>query len=237
MSAYRRVGILGGSFDPIHCGHLDAAAAAQRALDLTDVLVVPSHVPPHRAQPIASGYHRFAMAAFAVAGRPGWRALDVELREASRSYTADTLRRFHADGFSATELFFIVGADAFADIASWKDYPAILELAEFAVVSRPGFPVAQLPARVPSAAARMTNPGASTLPRWTSIFLIDAPTADVSSTAIRLACAHGQSLHGLVPDTVGQHIEQHGLYRTPAGSPSPAVPSTHPTAGRLHGQN
>src|SRR5438128_482685 len=99
MTAARRIGVLGGMFDPIHCGHVDAGAAAEESLHLTAMLVVPSNIPPHRPQPFASSHHRFAMAAMAIAGRRGWRALDVELREDARSYTADTLRRFHARGF------------------------------------------------------------------------------------------------------------------------------------------
>ena len=94
MTAPRRVGILGGTFDPIHCGHLDVGAAAQAALDLEELLVLPSNIPPHRPQPVASSYHRFAMVALAIAGRRGWRALDLELREDGRSYTSETLRAF-----------------------------------------------------------------------------------------------------------------------------------------------
>src|SRR6185295_16795967 len=98
MTGERRIGILGGTFDQIHCGHLDVASAAHAALGLTEVLVLPSSIPPHRPEPAASSHHRFAMVAFAVQGRPGWRAGDLELGEVSRSYTADTLRRLHASG-------------------------------------------------------------------------------------------------------------------------------------------
>src|SRR5262245_45751861 len=142
-----RIGILGGTFDPIHLGHLDVGAAAQRALGLTEMLVVPSSVPPHRSPAVASGYHRFAMVALAIAGRPGWRALDVELQQAGPSYTATTLRQLHDEGYRASSLFFITGADAFVDIAAWRDYPSFFDLANFVVVSRPGLPVREFPRR------------------------------------------------------------------------------------------
>ena len=199
----RRIGILGGTFDPIHCGHVDVARAAEEALGLTRVFIVTSNVPPHRAVPAASSYHRFAMVALAVAGRTRWHASDIELKSADASYTATTLRRFHADGYSAGELFFLTGADAFAEIETWRDYPAILDLAQFAVMSRPGFPVGELRSRLPSLVDRA--------------LLIDAPTADVSSTAIRRRIAAGESIAGLVPPGVRQHIEQHGLYATMSG--------------------
>ena len=125
----RRLGVLGGTFDPIHCGHVDAAHAAAAALGLTDLIVVPSFIPPHRPQPIASSYHRFAMVALAVAGRRGWRASDLELRAEGPSYTSATLDRLHAGGWRPDEIFFITGADAFGDIATWRDYPALLEQA------------------------------------------------------------------------------------------------------------
>lgn len=217
MIARRRVGILGGTFDPIHCGHLDVGAAAQAALDLDELLVLPSNIPPHRPQPVASSYHRFAMVALAIAGRRGWRALDLELREDGMSYTSETLDGLHDRGFSAQELFFVTGADAFLEIATWKNYPAVLDLAHFAVISRPGVPVAALPAQLPALADRMRaiaptvrlEPDAT---HETLIFLIDASTADVSATAIRRARAHGDPIAGMVPPAVRQHIEQHQLY-------------------------
>src|SRR5262249_31849238 len=194
----RRTGILGGTFDPIHCGHIDVARAAQEALGLTEVIVVTSNVPPHRGAPIASSYHRFAMAAVAVSGRPGWRVSDIELQSSAPSYTVTTLRRFHDDGYPAEELFFLIGADAFAEIESWREYPRILELARFAVVTRPGFALEKPSGLPPALAQRIAS--------------ISAPTADVSATMIRERIASGKSIAGLVPPLVRQHIEQHGLY-------------------------
>jgi nicotinate-nucleotide adenylyltransferase len=233
----RRIGILGGTFDPMHLGHLDVGAAAERALELERVFVIPSHVPPHRSQPHASSFHRFAMAAQSVAGRAGWRASDLELRTQPPSYTASTLQQFHVRGYLAAELFFVMGADAFAEIESWKDYPALLDYAHFAVVSRPGWAVQSLPVQMPHLASRMTSPAIGPESFETPvIILIDAPTAEVSSTAIRDARAAGRPITGMVDLGVQQHIEQHGLYtsRFP-GRRAMDTPSDVP-AGRLHGQ-
>ncbi len=209
----RRIGILGGTLDPIHSGHIDAGHAAALAIGLNRLVVIPGNIPPHRAQPLASPFHRFAMVSLAVGGNAGWRGSDVELRDESPSYTSTTLGKFHERGYAASELFFIIGADAFADIESWKDYPGILDLAHFAVVSRPQFHVSELLARLPGLKPRMTVPPIDRFSQMEpSIFLLDAHTADVSSTAIRHRIADGESISGLVPPRVQQHIEQHGLY-------------------------
>jgi nicotinate-nucleotide adenylyltransferase len=233
----RRIGLLGGTFDPIHCGHIDVATAAQDALQLTHLFAITSNVPPHRPQPYSSAFHRFAMVALAVSDRPDWRATDLELRSDAPSYTSFTLAKFHERGFAATEVFFIIGADAFAEIASWRDYPQLLDAAQFVVVSRPGCRVTELRDRLPALAPRMIAPPIDPLAdRTPSIILIDAPTADVSSTAIRQRIAAGESIAGLVPARVQQHIEQHGLY-TSATSGRRAIDAAElPAAGRLHGQ-
>jgi nicotinate-nucleotide adenylyltransferase len=235
---FRRIGILGGTFDPVHLGHLDIADAAHQALDLTRVDFVTSNVPPHRPQPAASAYHRFAMVAMALQERRDWRTADIELRFDAPSYTSRTLMRFHDRGYEPVQLFFIIGADAFAEITSWMDYPNILEAAHFVVVSRPGFPAFEMPRRLPRLSARMaTEPHDALRSPIPMIILTDATTADVSSTAIRSRLALGESIDGLVPPRVQQHIEQHGLYSsmTPGrrGSDRPQTPQ----AGRLHGQN
>jgi nicotinate-nucleotide adenylyltransferase len=233
----RRIGILGGTFDPIHGGHLDAARAAESALDLTAIVLIPVNIPPHRPQPVASSHHRFAMVALAIAGRSRWRVSDIELGIGSPSFTTGTLSRIHEQGLLPTELFFIVGADAFAEIESWMEYPAILDQAHFVVISRPGFPVSRIPVRLPALECRMAA-GTDVASRpGPSIFLIDAPTADVSSTAIRRSLAEGASIAGLVPAAVQQHIEQHALYSaSPLGDFGVDTARTS-TAGRLHGQD
>src|SRR5262249_6381316 len=140
-------------------------------------------------------------------------------------------------GFAPSELYFILGADAFAEIATWRDYPHILESANFAVVSRPGFAVAELRSRLPALARRMTDAALPVkLQEPTSIFLIDAPTADVSSTAIRKRIAAGAAIDGLVPPGVQQHIEQHGLYTSATPVRRAMDGAEMPAAGRLHGQ-
>ncbi len=244
MTRSRRVGILGGTFDPVHCGHLDAGAAAQAALGLGEVLVLPSNIPPHRPQPQASAYHRFAMVALAIGGRADWRALDLELREGARSYTSDTLERLHAEGFGATELFFIAGADAFVEIPTWKNYPSLLDLAHFVVVSRPGVPVAELPARLGIACAKASASAKASADKSadgtadkTMVFLIDAVTADVSSTAIRRCRAQGESIAGMVPPAVERHIEQHALYEETTPMTETGTRAIGRRAGRLHGQD
>jgi len=233
----RRAGLLGGTFDPIHSGHVDLGEAAQTALRLDALIVLPAHVPPHRPAPVASAYHRFAMAAIAVAGRDGWEVSDAELKDPGYSFTATTLRRFAGEGYSPHELFFIIGADAFADIQSWRDYPALLDLAHFAVVSRPGHPVMAMRQRLETLAARMIDAGDFEGEQaGTAIILIDATTADVSSTAIRERRTRGDAIDELMPPGVYQHIEQHRLYRSASADRRDAHRVTNPAAGRLHGQ-
>jgi nicotinate-nucleotide adenylyltransferase len=213
-----RVGIFGGTLDPIHVGHLETARAAQRALALSHVLVMPVRIPPHRTQgPAASAFHRFAMAALAIGGLSEASVSDAELRAEGPSYTISTLERLAAEGRRGSEMFFISGADAFAEIETWHRYPEVLDRCHFAVVSRPGVPASSLPARLPQLAPRFRRPEDTVTPEaGPVIFLVDAPTPDVSSTDIRRRIRAGGAITGLVPATVEQHIRRHGLYETPA---------------------
>ncbi len=197
-----RIGILGGTFDPIHLGHLEAATAAGRALSLDRILLLPSRTPPHRtSEPRASVYHRFAMAALAAAER-SLSVSDLEVRREGPSYTALTLEALHREGYAPAQLFFITGSDAFAEVATWHDYPRILQLANFVVVSRPGAPkVSDL---IPSPQ--------SLIPDRPTVFSVEANTPDVSSTEIRRRVGAGESLDGLVPPSVAGHIRRHHLY-------------------------
>jgi len=209
-----RVGILGGTLDPIHVGHLETARAAQRALGLTRLVVMPSRIPPHRSEgPSASVFHRFAMAALAIADIPDASVSDAELEADGPSYTVSTLERLTAAGLDRSQLFFITGADAFTEIETWHRYPEVLDRAHFVVVSRPGTPAAVIPARVPALVGRFRQPGrVEPIGGAPAIFLLDAPTPDVSSTAIRRRLRAGESISGMVTPLVEGHIRRHGLY-------------------------
>ena len=165
------------------------------------------------------------MACLAVSGAAGFQASDDELRTDGASYTADTLDRQHARGIVASQIFFITGADAFADIATWKRYPEVLDLANFVVVTRPGHRIDALAERLPALADRMRQAGAPIASdAKPSIYLLHVATPDVSSTAVRDRLRRGEAITGLVPPLVEAHIHQHGLYKSGQ-------------ADQLHGEN
>ena len=213
-----RVGILGGTLDPIHVGHLDRRGGAATALDLTRMLVMPSRIPPHRT--LAAG--RLAVPPVRDGGAGGQRAIPW-LRSPMRSCSAPgrPSPRIRSNGCTRrdcapSQIFFITGADAFADIETWHRYPEVLDLAHFVVVSRPGFAGRALPSRLPGtrgsdarAAAGRRRPVDRP-----SVFPLDAATPDVSSTDIRRRLRRGEPVAGLVPPPVETHIRQHGLYQT-----------------------
>jgi nicotinate-nucleotide adenylyltransferase len=251
MTAGLRIGVLGGTFDPIHLGHLAVARQAADGLGLDRVLLLPSRTPPHRPVDLsASVFHRFAMVAFAALADSRLSASDLELGREGTSYTADTLRALRATGFEGWQIFFLTGADAFAEIATWRDYPTVLDLAHFVVCSRASTAAASLPARLPQLAARMIpvlSPGSACPERSrredpglhhaivsaspeTRVFLLDCATPDISSTDIRARARAGRPLAGLVPPEVDAYIRRHGLY----GADSGASDGGRPAAGNLH---
>ncbi len=217
MSSDRRIGILGGTFDPIHLGHLDAAASATRALCLDELRLLPCRLPPHRPhRPHASTAHRYAMAELAAQPLELITASDLELQSPDPSYTSDTLDRLRSDDDDGVQLFFVTGADAFAEIASWKNYPALLDRCHFVAVSRPGYEARRLTSHLPDLSHRMVGASRDTpierVAATPTIYLVDADTRDVSSTDIRHRAARGISLEGLVPPEIASYIRRHGLY-------------------------
>ena len=219
-------GVLGGTFDPIHQGHLDVANAARQILGLDKIFLVPSCIPPHRSsKPKVSAHHRSTMVALAVLNDQHLRVSDLELKTAGPSYTSLTIDQLHQAGYDRFELFFIVGGDAFLEIASWKGYPKILEQCHFVVISRPGHQLNEITTRFSelSDKIRWVNSESNLsgtheiVPQkasieTTSIFIIETPTTDVSSTEIRRRLATGKSISGLVPNEVAAYIHRHGLY-------------------------
>ena len=222
----RRLGVLGGTFDPIHFGHLDAGDAAQRALALDEIRLIPAHDPPHRpADPRASAFHRFALIALAIQDRSTWRVSDAELVRQGLSYTVDTLRALHDRGWRRSQIFFILGADAFAEIATWHSFPAVLDDAHFAVVARPGTTLDAAVARTPALAPRIrTTDAASETSRETGIFLVEARTRDVSSSDVRSRLDAGRPIDDLVPAAVARYIAAHRLYCASSQEPSATAP-------------
>ena len=215
------VGLLGGTFDPIHNGHLAVARAAHGALALDAVRFVPAARPPHRPDsPRASEYHRVEMLRRAIDGVAGWEVCDLELRRDGPSFSFDTLALCHREGLRQLQIFFIIGTDAFAEIATWHRYPEVLNSAHFVVITRPGFSLEQLQARLPALADRMIGPADVAHSAQPRIVLIEASTPDVSSTAIRGRASRGESVADLVPPAVAAYISERQLYRVGASTGS-----------------
>jgi nicotinate-nucleotide adenylyltransferase len=186
---------MGGTFDPIHLGHLRAAEMAREALGLGRVVFVPAGIPPHRGRPRTSALDRYAMVCLATQGHPQFSALDLELCDERTHYTVDTLSLL-AREHAGVELVLIVGTDAFAEIASWRDPARLRALCRVGVVARPeGVPTAEMP------------PGDD----W--VHPVPGDGLPISATDIRRRLGAGLSIRYLVPEAVADHIEKRGLYR------------------------
>jgi nicotinate-nucleotide adenylyltransferase len=196
-----RVAVLGGTFDPIHLGHLAIADQARDVAGFDETWLVPSAIPPHRPSTYASAQDRLDMAVAAVAGGPRLRVLDVEVRRPGPSYTADTLRQLERD-HPAVEFWLVLGADAARDIGTWHGRDDLLDHARFLIVNRSGVD----PLHAPKARRLGFQP-----PDLCRIVHVDSPP--ISATAVRDRVRAGQSLDGLVPAAVAEIIAARGLYR------------------------
>jgi nicotinate-nucleotide adenylyltransferase len=195
-----RIGILGGTFDPIHNGHLHIANALRRALDLDRVLWVPAGRPPHKAgQIVSSDRDRLAMLELGLAGSPHDEISKVDIDRSGPSYTADTLECL-AERFTPTRLFFLMGEDSLRDLPSWHDPERILRIAELAVAGRPG-----VEADLESVALQV--PGVRN-----RVHVVPMEEIAISSSEIRRRVREHKSIHGLVPAPVEAYIQHHGLY-------------------------
>ena len=188
-----RLGVMGGTFDPIHNGHLVAASEVASALNLDEVLFVPTGQPWQKIT-VTESEHRYLMTVIATASNPRFKVSRVDVDREGPTYTIDTLRELRAE-YPDAELYFISGADAIAQILAWKDVDHIWELAHFVAVSRPGH-VLEIP-DVPSG----------------SVSSMEVPALAISSTDCRARVGTGQPVWYLVPDGVVQYIAKHNLYR------------------------
>jgi nicotinate-nucleotide adenylyltransferase len=205
------IGLLGGTFDPIHYGHLRPAQEVLRALDLAEVRIIPAANPPHRREPVATAAQRLRMAELAVAEFPGMRVDDREIRRGGPSYTVLTLESLRRET-GAQPLCLLLGQDAFAGIETWHQWRRLPELAHIVVMTRPGWTQAAdaLPAWVRTRLAR----DASELARSASgkIHFQPVTPQDISATRIRAAVARGESVDGLMPPAALDYLRAHHLY-------------------------
>ncbi|MFN2464369.1 MAG: nicotinate (nicotinamide) nucleotide adenylyltransferase [Candidatus Dormibacteria bacterium] len=188
-----RLGLLGGTFDPVHLGHLAVARQCREQVGLDRVLLVPSFLPPHRSAPSASADDRLAMARLAAEGVEGLEVDDVEVRRGGVSYAVDTVREMTSRTRGA-HLIVLLGMDAAAEFASWRDPATILDLASVVVFNRAGVPAA----------------GPSALPPGSQLLEVDSPA--VSASGVRAALAAGEPVDGLLPKPVIEYIRARGLY-------------------------
>jgi nicotinate-nucleotide adenylyltransferase len=207
----RRLGLLGGTFNPPHLGHLLIAQEAFDQLGLDRVLLIPAAVPPHKEVAVDPGAEaRLAMVRAAIEGDERFVASDVEVARGGPSYTVDTLRALHAT-YPGSELTFIVGGDMAASLPTWRDPAEVVALARLAVAEREGAPRADILERL------ATIPGAVE-----RVDFFDLPRIDFSSSLVRRRVAAGRPITYLVPDPVAAYIAQRGLYQSPVGNPTTA---------------
>ena len=196
-----RLGVFGGTFDPVHHGHLVAADEVRARLGLDSVLFVPAGTPPHKLDDdISPTRHRIAMLQLAIASNPGFALSRVDVDRHGPCYTVDTLALLHEEYGPGAELFFIMGMDSLADILVWRDPERLIRLAQIVVVGRPGFQadVDELDKVLPGAAQR--------------IAIVDTPLIEVSSSDIRQRVREGMPIRYQVPEAVEAYIRKHGLY-------------------------
>ena len=211
-----RVGILGGSFDPVHLGHLRSAEEVREGVGLDRVYFVPAREPPHKPQRrLAAAEDRLAMVERAIAGNPHFRATALELQRSGPSYSVDTLEAF-ATVEPGAELFSIVGIDTFDEIHTWKHVERLFELASFVVTDRPPSVAERSIAHLPVAAQQAFCYDPATLSyrhrSGTRLQFLTITHIDVSATAVRDRVRHGRSIRYLVTPDVERYIHDRGLY-------------------------
>ena len=213
------IGIFGGTFDPIHHGHLRLAEELAETARLTEVRFIPSGTPPHRTAPGASAADRVEMARLAIAGNARFSVDDREAQRAGPGYTFDTLSELRAELGPTRPIALLLGADAFLDLATWHRWRALFDLAHVIVAYRPGFPIDTWQARMPEplaheyAARHMLQPLAVHLAPAGGIAAVSMTGLDISATFVRNAIRAGTSARYLLPDSVLDYIESRGLYR------------------------
>nr|WP_297199074.1 nicotinate-nucleotide adenylyltransferase [Thermanaeromonas sp.] len=201
---FRRVGLMGGTFDPIHYGHLVTAEVARCEFNLDKVIFIPSGHPPHKKDyEVTAAEHRYQMTVLATASNPYFEVSRIEIDRPGLSYTVDTVKEYRRLWGPEPEIYFITGADAILEILHWKDVDILLDTCCFIAATRPGFPLARLEEVKPC------------LPQGAEgrIYLLEVPALAISSTDIRRRVREGKSIKYLLPEPVEEYIREQGLYR------------------------
>jgi nicotinate-nucleotide adenylyltransferase len=215
----RRIGLLGGTFNPVHEGHLRAAEEVRQRFGLSRVLFIPSYIPPHKqTTDMASPKDRYAMVELAVRSYPEIEVSPLEIEAREKSYSIITLNKLKAI-YADAWIFFILGIDAFLEIETWRSYREVLEQCHFIVISRPGLDLARAREVLPSEYAGKIKDcggagpiGDDLLSRY-RVFLVMINALDISSTDIRGRVKAGRPIHGLVPEPVEEYIRTKNLYQ------------------------
>jgi len=199
----KKIGILGGTFDPVHHGHLILADDVRQKFSLDKVVFIPSGMPPHKAvSSVTEAEHRFNMVRIAVSTNTGFEVSRIEIDRSGYTYTIDTLTQLKREYGDDTELLFIIGADVVNDLLTWKNYEMVFGMCGFIAVLRPGFDNESFVKRI----------------NWleetykAKIYTTDTPLIEISSTIIREKLQRGQSIKYLVPESVEAYVTENGLY-------------------------
>ena len=212
------IGILGGTFDPIHNGHLRLAQEALEQCGLAEVRFIPSGTPPHRDTPHASAPHRLNMVRAALQGNASFTLDEREIHRTDPCYTVDTLRAVRVEIGAHRPLCVLVGGDAFLSLHSWHEWNALFELAHIVVVQRPGLPLGNAIATADPALRQQYIARLAPAPRVLqespagAVVVLDMPLLEISATDIRSRCAEKKNIHYLLPDTVANYIQSHNPY-------------------------
>jgi len=212
----RKIGLFGGTFNPIHLGHLRGAEEIREAFGLQEMVFIPAALPPHKVtEKIIEAHHRLEMVKVATQKNPCFSTSDVELRRSGKSYSIETIRYFRER--HPNSLSFILGRDAFVEIETWKDFQHLFSLCNFIVMTRPGFQKSSSPSPLPGSlipAFRYDQEAGA----WIhfsgfKLFFKEITFLDISSTKIRELIEKGESVRYLVPADVEAYIQKNGLYQ------------------------
>jgi len=218
MCAQKRIALYGGTFDPVHAGHLEVARRVLKLFEIEKVLFIPAQMAPHKiGRSVTEPIHRYAMLALATQDDPQLSISTFELDAPDRRYTVETVAHFQRALGDATELFFIMGADSWSEITTWREWERLLSMTNHIVVTRPGYePVTTYVGRISEHIVDVRG-GKSPAPAADAkkIFFTDVVMKDVSATNIRRLASEGrvEELTGLVPGPVLEYIKKYGIYR------------------------